>query len=255
MVVERVNFDTLAGVNFVSYFFPSGTYSYSAGQYLLQHAGDALERVKQNIGTILSHPVSDPEGIVAEDQPFSGRVFFYIEAYLEPTERSSLLQFADSVGVGLKIRDQTHADFLVAHEVPTAFISHDSRDKEELARPLAQKLTSMLCPVWYDEYSLRVGQSLTESIDAGIRLAKKCILLLSPNFLSNTSWSRAEFNAVVGKHINSAESVILPVWHGVSRQNVYDYSPMVADVKALDSAIGIDELARQLFLEIKPHLP
>jgi hypothetical protein len=110
----------------------------------------------------------------------------------------------------------------------------------------------MLCPVWYDEYSLRVGQSIRESIDTGLRDAKKCILILSPEFLANPGWTKAEFNAVVGKHIGAGGSVILPVWDRVSRNDVFSYSPIVADIKGLSSDLGIEELARQLFIAIQP---
>lgn len=66
-----------------------------------------------------------------------------------------------------------------------AFISHDSKDKDDLARPLADKLRGMLCPVWHDEYSFRVVKVLGESIDKDLTKARKCILLLSPNLLAN----------------------------------------------------------------------
>lgn len=229
-IVEWVNFDSQAGVNFVSYLFPEGTFGPGIAVSILKDPTQGLERVKQNVKAWLSHPVSDLEGIAAEEQPFSGRIFFYVDSYFDPTERAELLDFAASVGVALKILDRSHADFLAEHETPWAFISHDSADKEDLARPLAETLSRMLCPVWYDEYSLHVGQSLRESIDIGIQTAKKCILVLSPSFLSNTGWTKAEFNAVTGKHINAGGGVILPIWHNVSREDVYLYSPIVADI-------------------------
>jgi hypothetical protein len=142
------------------------------------------------MSSLVSHPTSNPEGIVSEDQPFSGRVFLYIDDYLDAALRADLLEHAKSVGIGLKICDSAHADFLTEHESPWAFISQDSQDKDELARPLAEKLSSMMCPVWYDEYSLRVGQSLRESIDEGIRVARKCILARSPNFLMTPAGAR-----------------------------------------------------------------
>jgi hypothetical protein len=86
----------------------------------------------------------------------------------------------------------------------------------------------------------------------GIRVVRKCILALSPNFLNNTGWSKAEFNAVTEKHINSGGSVILPIWHNVSYAEVFGYSPLIADITAIPSTLGIDEMARRLFLEIRP---
>ncbi len=82
--------------------------------------------------------------------------------------------------------------------------------------------------------------------------AHKCILVLSPAFLDNAGWTKAEFNAVMGKHINAGGSVVLPIWHNVSRPEVFEFSPIVADIVALQSSLGLDELARRLFLELKP---
>ncbi len=65
------------------------------------------------------------------------------------------------------------------------FISHDSHDKEEVASKIAIELTRRVCPVWYDEFSLKVGDSLRESIEKGLKECKKCILILSPSFLTN----------------------------------------------------------------------
>jgi hypothetical protein len=45
-------------------------------------------------------------------------------------------------------------------ERPRAFISHDSRDKEKIAEPLAAALQNFMCPVWFDKFSLKVGDSL-----------------------------------------------------------------------------------------------
>jgi|SRR6185295_8019789 len=41
-----------------------------------------------------------------------------------------------------------------------AFVSHASEDKEKVAKPLANALTQMGYRVWYDEFELRVGDSL-----------------------------------------------------------------------------------------------
>lgn len=48
-----------------------------------------------------------------------------------------------------------------------AFISHASEDKESLARPLAEKLRDLGFSIWYDEFQLKVGDSLRRSIDKG----------------------------------------------------------------------------------------
>jgi hypothetical protein len=132
-------------------------------------------------------------------------------------------------------------------EKPLAFISHDSRDKDAVARPIAQGLLRMLCPVWYDEYSLKVGAPLRESIENGIKECKKCILVLSPNFFSNDGWTKREFNSIFTREILEGSNLVLPVWYGVTREQIYDYSPSLLSVKGLDwSALGDEQICRQL---------
>jgi len=134
---------------------------------------------------------------------------------------------------------------------PLAFISHDTRDKEALVRNLALEMSRLMCPVWYDEYSLKVGESLRASIEKGMKEARKCIVILSPNFLSNEGWGKAEFDSVYTREILEKKNVILPVWHNVGAQEVYQYSPRLADKVGLSSSLGVQELARKLANAVK----
>jgi hypothetical protein len=122
-------------------------------------------------------------------------------------------------------------------EKPLAFISHDSRDKEEVARKIAVKLQGLICPVWYDEFSLPVGSNLRDSIESGLKSCKKCILILSPNFLSNNGWTKKEFDSIFTRELLEQKRLVLPVWHRVTTNMVYDYSPSLANVKGLNWAM------------------
>ena len=82
-----------------------------------------------------------------------------------------------------------------------AFISHDSRDKAEVARKIAIGLQRMLCPVWYDEFSLIVGANLRDSIENGLKQSRKCILVLSPHFFSNGGSTKKEFDSIFTREI------------------------------------------------------
>ena len=108
-----------------------------------------------------------------------------------------------------------------------------------------------MCPVWYDEYSLKVGDSLRSSIEKGLRETKKCVLILSPNFLANDGWGKAEFDSVYTREIIERGNVILPVWHNVDVKQVYEYSPRLADKVGLSSTLGVEELAKKLAIAIK----
>ena len=124
-------------------------------------------------------------------------------------------------------------------EKPIAFISHDSRDKE-IASEIANELQKRMCPVWYDEYSLKLGDSLRESIERGLKECKKCILILSPNFLTNSGWTKAEFNTIFIREIIETKKLVLPIWAGASKQEIYDYCPILVDRVGINWDKGID---------------
>ena len=107
-------------------------------------------------------------------------------------------------------------------EKPLAFISHDWRDKKAIAMPLALKLSGLGIPVWFDEFSLKLGDELRESIEKGIKETDFCILIITKHFLTNDGWTKAEFNSVFTKEIIEKKKVMLPVWHDVSKKEVYE---------------------------------
>ena len=69
-----------------------------------------------------------------------------------------------------------------SHDV---FISHASEDKEDIVRPLANALMSKNLDVWYDEFTLRIGDSLRQKIDKGLANSRVGLVVLSPSFIAN----------------------------------------------------------------------
>jgi len=189
----------------------------------------------------------DPKWKSTKDITATGRVFIYSETHLNDTEVSKLQKEAENLGHKLQIRGHDYVAKRTKFEAPLAFISHDWRDKEDLARPIAINLQRMLCPVWYDEFSLKVGDNLRESIEKGLQRCKKCVLILSPNFFSNNGWTKKEFDSIFTREILEESRLVLPVWHGVTKHQVYEYSPSLLNVKGLDwSVLGEEEVSRQL---------
>lgn len=188
--------------------------------------------------------------IADESLPFSGTMFIYSENIASPSEIDALRDFARRRTIRLRWRDSDFARERSAYEKPAAFISHDSRDKELIARPLALRLQQMLCPVWFDEFSLGVGDSLREKIEKGLKECGKCIFVLSKNFLENQGWTKAEFNSIFTREILEKEHVMLPIWCGVTSRDVYEYSPSLADRVGLSWSEGLDEVSRLLYNRI-----
>jgi hypothetical protein len=59
-----------------------------------------------------------------------------------------------------------------------AFISHASEDKDNFVRELSEELQNNNIAVWYDEFSLTVGDSLRRSIDHGLSKSRFGIVIL-----------------------------------------------------------------------------
>jgi TIR domain len=158
--------------------------------------------------------------------------------------------FAAQKGLTLLLRDAVYLGQRAAMEKPLAFISHDSRDKDAFVRKLAGTLQQMVCPVWYDEFSLIAGQSLRVSIERGLKECKKCVLVLSPNFFGNGGWTKAEFDSVFTREILEQKDVIIPIWLGVTKQQVYDYSPRLLDKVGIQGTLEMDEIAKRILRAI-----
>lgn len=128
------------------------------------------------------------------------------------------------------------------------FISHASEDKEEIAEPLAKYLQSKGARVWFDKFTLSVGDSLRKSIDLGLSNSRYGITILSPDYFKKF-WTGEELNGLFSKQ-EEGEKVILPVWHKISKDLVKKNSPMLADMLALKSSdFTIEELGDE-FLKL-----
>jgi hypothetical protein len=92
-----------------------------------------------------------------------------------------------------------------------------------------------------------VGDSLRESIERGLRECKRCVLVLSPEFLANPGWTRVEFDSVFTRELMSNDRVFLPVWVRVNKHQVYEFCPSLADRVALDwTTLGCSAVAAKL---------
>ena len=125
------------------------------------------------------------------------------------------------------------------------FVSHASEDKDDFVRPFVSALIAAGLSVWYDEFELKVGDSLRRSIDNGLRNSKYGIVVLSEHFFKK-EWPQKELDGLFAKEVNG-EKVILPLWHKISKNEVLSYSPMIADIKALNTSdFTYEELANEI---------
>lgn len=129
-----------------------------------------------------------------------------------------------------------------SHDV---FISHASEDKDDIVRPLANALINEGLNVWYDEFSLRIGDSLRQKIDQGLARSRVGLVVLSPTFISK-GWTNYELDGIITKTV-SGEQILLPIWHNLTKQQVVDYSPSLADKLARSTATHtVQEIAKEI---------
>jgi len=125
------------------------------------------------------------------------------------------------------------------------FISHASEDKQDFVRPLAQALTDSHLKVWYDENTLKVGDSLRQKIDEGLAKSRYGIVILSHHFFAK-QWPQQELDGLFAREIAPGVKVILPVWHNISADEVRQYSPLLAGRLAANSTEGIPAVVAKL---------
>jgi len=99
--------------------------------------------------------------------------------------------------------------------------------------------------VWYDEFSLRIGDSLRQKIDRGLATSRIGLVVLSPAFI-NKGWTNYELDGIVTRAV-SGEQILLPIWHNITKQQVVDFSPSLADKVARSTATHtVDEIAEEI---------
>ena len=131
-----------------------------------------------------------------------------------------------------------------------AFISHASEDKDDFVRPLAEGLQERGLSVWFDEFELKVGDSLRECIDRGLSRSRFGIVVLSPHFFKK-QWPQNELNGLVTRETGGGK-VILPVWHNIDAEAIRTVSPVLADRVATSSSNGLTQVIEVLMQVIGP---
>lgn len=156
---------------------------------------------------------------------------------------------AFSMHTGLMFRMMAD-DFRTSKKAPKdvgydAFISYAYEDKNKVARPLAKELGKLGFSVWFDEFSLKIGDSLRRKIDIGLRLSRFGVIILSKSFFAK-NWPQYELNGLVSREIEG-KKVILPVWHGVTKKEVEHFSSPLSDKVAANTAnASIRKIAREI---------
>jgi hypothetical protein len=157
--------------------------------------------------------------------------------------RVEMQEFGDRLGIGKFEWNRTHwavkdggvpsamltqlnPSTKVDSQAITFFISHASEDKDSFVRPLAEALIAAGFNVWFDEYELTLGDSLLRRIDHGLKTSNYGIVVLSKSFFAK-DWPQRELDGLFALE-TSNKKLILPVWLGVNKDDVAQFSPILA---------------------------
>ena len=94
-------------------------------------------------------------------------------------------------------------------EMPSLFLCHASVDKPFVEK-LANDLKGAGVNVWFDQWNIRVGESITWKIDEGIRENEYLSIVMSPESV-NSEWVKTELGAAWNKQMATRKIVVLPV--------------------------------------------
>lgn len=125
------------------------------------------------------------------------------------------------------------------------FISHASEDKKTFVEPLAIALQEEGIKVWYDEFEMKLGDSLRKKIDFGLANSRYGVVVLSKSFFSK-NWPQTELDSLVTRENSEGKKVILPIWHEVTRQDVEKFSPILASKLAAKSSEPLGSIVDQI---------
>jgi len=84
-------------------------------------------------------------------------------------------------------------------EMPSLFLCHASVDKPFVEK-LANDLKGAGVNVWFDQWNIRVGESITWKIDEGIRENEYLSIVMSPESV-NSEWVKTELGAAWNKQM------------------------------------------------------
>ncbi len=132
------------------------------------------------------------------------------------------------------------------------FISYAFEDLDTIVKPLAMQLAELGVSVWFDQYAIKVGDSLHRKIDEGIANSRFGIVVISDSFFEKY-FTNYELSGLLQKEVKGTK-VILPIWVGVDDAQVRSFSPPLADRCACKWEEGLATVIRKLVEVIKPEV-
>lgn len=116
------------------------------------------------------------------------------------------------------------------------FVSHACEDKGSFVDEFVDELKKAGLRVWYDTSQIKWGDSMRQKIDDGLKRSRFGVVVLSPYYIADGKyWTKAELDGLFQlESING--KTLLPIWHNLTKKQVMDFSPIIANKKAMTTA-------------------
>jgi hypothetical protein len=137
---------------------------------------------------------------------------------------------ADRVQDALPRRDDREWD---------SFLSYARIDGAEIGDELRRNLEELSVRVWFDAIAIAPGKSQALQMDKGLQKARAGIALLTPAYLVGRFWTERELGALLHKE------TLIPVLHGVTFDEVAEYSGILPDLAGFETARDSVEVIAQ----------
>jgi hypothetical protein len=134
-----------------------------------------------------------------------------------------------------------------------AFLSYATEDKMDFVRPLADRLRREGMSVWFDEFEIQYGQSISQAIERGLANSRVGIIVLSQASLKK-NWTKYEISALKTLYINYGTRLI-PVWKDIDDNVIRTTDPGLLDIRAIAcKGRAVEEVAYEIIGAIRPDL-
>jgi len=139
-------------------------------------------------------------------------------------------QLADRVQEAISVQDEREYDI---------FLSYARIDGSNIAEDLRSNLEDLEVAVWFDAVAIHPGKSQALQMDQGLRRAQAGVVVLTPAYLAGRFWTERELGALLHK------PTLIPVLHGVTFDDVKEYSGILPDLAGFSTARDSVEVIAQ----------
>lgn len=133
------------------------------------------------------------------------------------------------------------------------FISHSTQDQLSFVKPLVQALEQKGLRIWFSGKDIGKGNSIARSINHGIPASQSWIVVFSKNALQNFtySWVEREVDTII--EFEGANRLIIPIYLGVSPEEVKQTYPLMARNLGLRASNGMAQIVERLVKTQNPY--